>query len=72
MQNSLEEQTQYYDKLFEEYQSSLEAEQARYDESLKVIKETQILDFPITNKKQTEILLRIKNFMNLNFNECKV
>lgn len=54
LQNSLEEQTQYYDKLFEEYQSSLETEQAKYDESLKVIKETQILQQKQLSKRFKE------------------
>lgn len=51
LQNSLEEQTQYYDKLFEEYQSSLEAEQTRYNESLNQIKEAQVLQKKQLSKK---------------------
>jgi hypothetical protein len=41
LQNTLDEQTEYYDKLFQEYQDRMDAEEARYNEEIKSIKEKQ-------------------------------
>ena len=38
LQNTIDEQTEYYDKLFEEYQDRMDAEEIRYNEEIKNIK----------------------------------
>ena len=54
LQNALEDQSAYYDNLFQEYQDKIEAEEVRYNEELKKIKETQ-------QKQQKELSKRFKD-----------
>ncbi len=54
LQNTLDEQTEYYDKLFQEYQDRMDAEEARYNEEIKSIKDKQ-------DKQQKELSKKFKN-----------
>lgn len=51
LQNALEEQTEYYDSLFQEYQDRIDAEQIRYDEEIQKIKDTQMTQQKELSKK---------------------
>ena len=44
LQNTIDEQTEYYDKLFQEYQDRMDAEEIRYNEEIKNIKDK--FEFP--------------------------
>ena len=54
LQNSLDEQAQYYDALLQDYQDKMDAEEVRYNEEIKKIKEVQ-------QKQQKELAKRFKN-----------
>lgn len=41
LQNALDEQSEYYDSLFQEYQDRIDAEQIRYNEEIQRIKDAQ-------------------------------
>lgn len=54
LQNSMEEQAQYYDALLQDYQDKMDAEEVRYNQEIKNIKEVQ-------EKQQKELAKRFKN-----------
>jgi uncharacterized membrane-anchored protein YhcB (DUF1043 family) len=54
LHNALDEQTEYYDNLFQEYQDRIEAEEIRYNQELEDIKTVQ-------DKQQKELSKRFKN-----------
>ena len=54
LQNTIDEQTEYYDKLFQEYQDRMDAEEIRYNEEIKNIKENQ-------QKQQKDLSKKFRN-----------
>lgn len=54
LQNTLDEQSEYYDSLFQEYQDRMDAEENRYNQELEDIKVVQ-------DKQQKELSKRFKN-----------
>ena len=54
LQNTLEEQSQYYDYLFQEYQDRMDAEEIRYNQQIENIKVVQ-------DKQQKELSKKFKN-----------
>lgn len=53
LEGALEEQSIYYDQLFQQYQDRMDAEEARYEQELKDIKQVQ-------DKQQKELSKRFK------------
>lgn len=54
LQNSFDEQAEYYDTLLQEYQDRMDAEEVRYNEEIKNIKQVQV-------EQQKELSKRFKN-----------
>jgi cell division protein FtsX len=54
LQNSIDEQAQYYDALLQDYQDKMDAEEIRYNQEIKNIKEVQ-------EKQQKELAKKFKN-----------
>ncbi len=64
LQNALDEQSQYYDALFQEYQDRMDAEENRYNQELQSIKVIQDI-------QQKELSKKFKNNPSTISNELK-